>query len=103
MGKPSDLNALLRNLIAPFNGTVYFQPPENIKMTYPCIRCELSDIKTEFADNKPYSHKKQYSLTTIEYDPDSGLVDAVSDLPMCSYDRPFIADGLYHNIFTIYF
>ena len=40
---------------------VYFQPPVNIKMSYPAIRYERSDIDTIFADDKPYHQEKRYT------------------------------------------
>ena len=33
---------------------VYFQPPENLKMVYPCIRYSRDTINNEFADNIVY-------------------------------------------------
>ena len=39
---------------------VYFQPPEKVKMNYPCIVYELSKIKSTMADNKRYLNTKRY-------------------------------------------
>lgn len=82
---------------------VYFQPNTNIRIAYPCIVYQLSDIDAKFADNIPYIHQRKYSLTVIDKDPDSMIVDKVAALPRCSFDRPYVADNLYHWVFTIYY
>lgn len=93
------LQALLEAL-AP---NVYFQPPANVQMKYPCIvyRRDFSD--TRFADNAPYNNTTRYSVTVIDRDPDSGIPVKVQALPLCSYDRGFVADGLNHDVFRLYF
>lgn len=82
---------------------VYYQPPPNVQIAYPCIVYSLSNIDTKFADNVPYMRQKQYDLTVIDKDPDSMIVDKVSNLPRCSFDRMYIADNLYHWTFSIYY
>lgn len=82
---------------------VYFQPTVNIRIAYPCIVYSLSNIDAKFADNIPYILQKQYSLTVIDKDPDSMIVDKVSELPRCSFDRHYTADNLHHWVFTIYY
>lgn len=82
---------------------VYYQPPANIMIAYPCIVYSMSNIDTKFADNIPYMRQKQYNLTVIDKDPDSMIVDKVSHLPRCTFDRMYIADNLYHWTFSIYY
>lgn len=126
MGQRAGLHALLCNVLSsfgvwlwdPLNFTtddlqtaiereakrhVYYQPPSNIKIAYPCIVYSMSDIDTKFADNIPYMRQKQYNLTVIDKDPDSMIVDKVSHLPRCTFDRMYIADNLYHWTFSIYY
>lgn len=83
--------------------SVYFNPPETVRMTYPAIVYERSDIDNMHADNLPYIRNYRYMLTVIDKNPDSAHVDAVSMLPSCSYDRHYVADNLHHDVFTIYF
>lgn len=101
MGQRVDLQAILENAIDSKN--VYFQPPENLKLKYPCVVYTVDAAVTTYADNLPYTFTKRYQLTLIESDPDSGLSDRLGRLPMCSFDRAYPASNLYHSVFTIYF
>ena len=101
MGLRTDLQVVLEQLLGSSN--VYFQPPSNIQLIYPCIIYERSYWNTTFADNKPYSLNKRYSLTVIDRDPDSTIVDKVINLPMCSFDRHYVSDNLKHDVFNLYF
>ena len=101
MGQRSDLQALLIATLGSSN--VYFQPPPTVQMKYPCIIYKRSDVKTKFADNKPYSREKSYQVTVIDSDPDSLIPDKVGMLPKCAFDRFFTADGLNHDVFNLYF
>ena len=37
---------------------VYYDPPESIRMDFPCFRFELNNIDVKHADNKAYSKKR---------------------------------------------
>lgn len=95
------LQDLLKQILGSSN--VYFQPPESIKMNYPCIVYRRDFIHTQYGDNSPYKNKKRYQLTIIDRDPDSVIVDRVAHLPMCSYDRSFSTDNLNHDVFNLFF
>jgi len=82
---------------------VYFQPPSNHILQYPCIIYSRTDIHTRHANNAPYKHIKEYRLTVIDENPDSLIPDEVSKLPRCVFERAFKADQLNHDIFTILF
>ena len=85
------------------NKNVYFQPPPSIRMRYPAIVYSLDDIDTIYADDKPYRTRKNYSVTLIADDPDSSLVDELSKLSLCSFERCYIADNLYHYVFSLFY
>lgn len=85
------------------SNNVYFQPPETTKLQYPCIIYERSDIDEKYADNRAYMSMVRYSLTLITRSPESDLVNAILELPYCSYDRYYAADTLNHDVFTIYY
>lgn len=93
------LNQMLVDILGSEN--VYFQPPATLKMKYPCIVYNLSDIASRFADNIPYFHKRSYSVTVIDRDPDSPIRDKMTYLKNCSFERGFTSDNLYHYVFTI--
>jgi hypothetical protein len=96
-----ELQDLLKSLLGSEN--VYFQPPPADKIAYPCIIYNRERMDTDFADNKPYKHKKRYQVTVIDRDPDSVIHEKVAALPMCSYDRFYTADNLNHDVYNLFF
>lgn len=82
---------------------VYFQPPSNVKLAFPCIKYERSGSRNDFADNKAYRSAKQYQVTVIDRDPDSTLPNKVEALEFCEFDRFYAADNLNHWVFTLFF
>lgn len=83
---------------------VYFQPPESIKLKYPCVIYEQSNGKSTFADNWPYLFQKKYSVTVIDPDPDTPLVAAMAThFQTITMDRAYTADNLNHYAFTLYY
>lgn len=84
-------------------GNVYFQPPSNIQMSYPCIIYKRDDVSVAHADNLPYERKKRYQVTVVDRDPNSELPYKVGALPSCSYDRFYAVDNLNHDVFNLYF
>lgn len=94
-----ELQILLENLLESQN--VYFQPPSSLEMEYPAIVYGLEDIPSTFADDGVYFFRRKYSLTVIDEDPDSLIVDKVKSLPRCRFSRHFKSDNLNHYVFTI--
>lgn len=96
---------LLQQLLEELPGIakVYFQPPANVQMKYPCIVYERDSANTLFADDRPYRYEQRYLVTIIDPEPDSGLVERVAMLPKTSYSRHFVADNLHHDVFTMFF
>ena len=82
---------------------VYFQPPESVKMKYPAIVYSRNRIDNEYADDGVYIQSPSYSVTVIDKNPDSEIVENISLLPRCRFDRHYISDNLNHDVFTIYY
>lgn len=83
---------------------VYFQPPESIRMTYPCIVYERGSGNSRFANNMPYTYRDQYQLTVIDPDPDNETIDRLlMHFPMSRKGRHYTADNLNHDIINIYY
>lgn len=101
MAQRLDLQAILVGILG--SGNVYFQPPNGLKMQYPCIVYKRDDSLTEFAANKPYKYRKQYLVTVIDRDPDSLIPDKVAALPLCVFDRFYTADNLNHDVYKLFF
>ena len=81
MSKRVDLGNKLKEILGSNN--VYFQPPDNLKMVYPCIRYRLEGGNAEYADNVTYRFSRQYELVFIGKDPDSEIIDKLAMLPGC--------------------
>lgn len=96
-----ELQALLEGVLESTN--VYFQPPSNVQLKYPCIVYERDNAKTEFAGNKPYSYTKRYQVTVIDRNPDTSIPDKIAMLPLSNLSRIFTADNLHHYAYTLYF
>ena len=99
MGQRLNLSNKLRNLLGSSN--VYFQPPENLKMKFPCIVYERAKLEPDFADNVPYKIDKVYYVTCIYDDPDSDLPLKMAQLPMCVHQRHYVSDGMYHDQYRL--
>lgn len=93
----------LQTLLESITEHVYFQPPSNITMQYPCIVYKRNDDEAKFADNRRYLHTKRYEVTVIDRDPDSLLWEEIQDLPLCDFDRHFTADDLNHDVYNLFF
>lgn len=101
MAQRLELQELLVDILD--SDSVYYQPPANVQMQYPCIVYNREKIVPTWAENKPYSLNNQYLVTVIDRDPDSEIPDEIAKLPLCIHDRFFIADNLNHNVFKLFF
>lgn len=99
----SDLQAALQDLVGS-DVKVWFQPPENFKLSYPCVVFDRTNALTTYADNNPYNVTKRYTVTLISKTADNEeLLDKLLLFPMCTYDRQFISDNLVHDVFSIFY
>lgn len=99
MGTRLELQAVLEALTP----NVYFQPPSNIQISYPCIVYNRYRQQNEFADNLVYNLKRRYQVTVIDTDPDSLIPDQVGSLPSAYMVRHFTTENLNHDVYYIYF
>ena len=100
MGQP---RSQLHSLLTDFVDNVYFQPPENIALEFPCIIYKRDNAYTSFADDKPYNIETRYAITVVDPDPDSDIPMKVASLPMSTFNRFYTADNLNHDVYTVYF
>ena len=96
-----DLQNVLEELLGSRN--VYYQPPESIKMTYPAIVYSRKSIDNMHANDSVYKQNYAYEITVIDKNPDSEIVNKISKLPTCRFDRHFKSDNLNHDVFTLYY
>lgn len=101
MGRPRhELQTILEETSAV---KVYFQPPENLKLFYPCVIYQRESMDVDYADNAPYRNATQYMITVIDRDPDSAIPSKIAALPLCAFNRFYTADNLNHDVYTLYF
>ena len=120
MGTRIELHEKLCEILGSQN--VYFQPPTNLEIKYPCIVYERVGDLTRYANNGLYYFMWQYKVIYINrigvddelwpWDPYNFEANDRSDkapllellrFPYCSMDTPYTADNLYHYPFTLYF
>ena len=101
MGLRLDLQAALETLLG--TDKVYFQPPANWQIDYPCIVYERDRSVSEFAGNIPYHVETRYQVTVIDRNPDSIIPGKVILLPKCLHIRSFVTQNLHHDVFSLVF
>lgn len=95
------LDAILVSLVGEDN--VYYQPSESVRLSYPCIIYHLANRNPSYADDLPYNINKGYEVTYISKDPDDVVSDELSKLPMSKFNRRYVSDKLYHDVYTIFY
>lgn len=102
MRSRADLHNELVTLLGSNN--VYYQPPETIKINYPCIVYERHDIHNTHADNDAYIDPIKYRVTIIDSKADSPLINKMIHFGHnVRFVRHFATQGLNHDIFDIYY
>lgn len=97
-----DLHTELCDLIG--SNKVYYQPPESVKLSYPCIIYERVGYNFKKANNKNYIKHTRYTVTLITKEADNPLIDEIlSAFLYVEHDRNFKTNNLYHDVFTIYY
>lgn len=99
MGKP---RIELHNVLLDICPNVYFQPPESVRLKYPCIVYSRSSGVTSFANNFPYHFEDSYTITVMDRNPDSEIPLKIAMLPKCSKERHYTADNIHHDVFLKY-
>lgn len=82
---------------------LYFQPPMNLVMQYPCIRYTYAKDASAQADNKNYIRHREYQVVYISRSASLDMVDKLLELPMSSVARTWTVDGLHHTAIDIYY
>jgi len=101
MGTRLEFQDVLEGVLG--DSSVYFQPPTNVRMSYPAIVYNRDYRAVQYADNAVYAKTLRYQVTVIDPNPDSLIPDQVGDLAMSTFVRHFTADNLNHDIFDVYF
>lgn len=102
MASRLDLQTKLESILG--NRNVYFQPPENLSLQFPCFVYNLSKIQLKKANNAPYIKSKSYLLTYIHDDPDDTLIENILDEFMFIEHRgQNKVNNRYQDVYQLYF
>ena len=83
---------------------VNFQPPESIKLKYPCINYSKNAGDILRADDTPYRRYQGYTEMAISRDPDNTIAeDILAHFKYCHFVRRYVIDNLYHDILELYY
>lgn len=84
---------------------VYYQPPSNIKMKYPCIVYHPNPSEDRYADNLRYLVYYSYNVQIIAHDPEYPLFDSFPDNFMFCTEVPsrFESENLNHTNYKLYY
>ena len=97
-----DLSAIFREKLGVKH--VYYQSPAPNMLKYPCVIYELDRREAHHADDIVYRDMNRFIVTLIGRDVDNdAMYDKMLEIPYCMSERRYINDGLYHDVFTIYY
>lgn len=88
--------------LAGYTPHVYYRPPESIKLVYPCIVYSRNDFDTRYANNRIYKDMAQYTVTVMDKDPESPLVDILRTAEYCRMTSEFTVDNVHHFVFAYF-
>lgn len=97
-----DLSNLLHDVMIECgdDDNVYYQPPESMKLKYPCIIYTLRTLTSDYANNAPYRSTVSYDVTYITRNPDSQVPVKLLSLPQFAFDRYYPFENLHHYAYT---
>lgn len=83
--------------------TLYYQSPGNHLLKYPCVLYNLANDITRYADDNAYNIKIHYQVTLMHKSPMDELIELLMrNISYCSFDRRYISDNIYHDVFNVY-
>jgi hypothetical protein len=108
MSKAEQQRLLLHDILCNIEGvsSVYYQPPSNHVLKYPCLIYGISDYNNFYSNNIRYLTFPRYNLTLIDKNPKSSIHEKIMSLGNGCYvdfDRFFTSDNLNHWAYTLYF
>lgn len=83
--------------------SVYYQPPESLKMEYPAIRYSKSRLESRYANDSKYSKFTCYEVIVIDRNPDNEVIQKILELPYSTFERHYVSDNLNHDVINLYF
>ena len=97
-----ELNQKLCDILGSNN--VYFQPPENLKLGYPCIIYNRQAPDTKYADDLNYFRTKRYQIIVVDKNPDSTIPDQIaSAFENVREENSYVSNNFYHTSLILYY
>lgn len=94
----------LHHELLKFLPIVYFQPPSNIQMNYPCIIYTKTGRNRHFGNDVIYLSQQGYQITVVEENPDSTIAEDVEKhFQNCVINQNYTIDNLYHTTLSLYY
>lgn len=86
-----------------FGCKCYFQPPETLKLTYPCVVYAFERFDTRRANNLNYIINERYKISFLHKDADNGTVKQVMrKFEKIAHVQHYITNGVYNDVYFIY-
>lgn len=100
MDKRIELHYKLLTLL----NNVYFQPPSNVRLAYPCIVYHKRPPEVKMANNSSYNKTQEYQITVIDQNPDSDTAERILGLfPYCTIESYSIIGNLNHTYLKLHY
>lgn len=80
----------------------YYNPPEDLKMKYPCIIYKKVQSSRKHADDLNYLLFPGYQIIYITRNPDDELIYQIENFGYCQFDRQYASEGIHHFVYTLY-
>lgn len=102
MDSASELVTLLKENFCP---NVYLQPGDDVHLNYPCIVLNPTGVFDKAANAKSmYVGMVSYQMTYMAKRRDFSLTQRfMRELPYCRLTSYFVSNGVYHDVYTIYY
>lgn len=82
---------------------VYYQPPENFELKYPCIIYSIDKSDNLNADDNKYIGRKKYTVILLDKDPDSKYLESLEKIEYSTFINAYITNKINHYVFELYF
>ena len=87
-----------------FTPNVYFQPPSDLTMRYPCIVYHSLPLIPKYADDSAYGTTNGYQITVMDFDPDSPIAyNLIAKFNYCRITNHFVLNNLNHTTLQLYY
>lgn len=82
---------------------VYFQPPSNNVIKYPCIIYSLKQMHSLKAADSNHVVMAGYDVVALDKNPDSDIIKKLMNFKYTNFNKQFVSNGVYNTNFTIYY